>query len=241
MSLYRFISNILICSVGFMWLPCQADTVELESCNWLSFFEHPPVPGIISAEGRTYFYDNPSDCSHNKSACRSAAYLVKGDHVLVAQQNEHQSCVWFGSHQRWMSKSGWVARDHIESVPLEPISASSFVGEWLPLGGKHSEKGSWIKISQQSDGQLRVKGKAFWPAEDIAPYHIGEISDDDGQAASTTLQGNTLVWGDHAEDFECAGSMQLINGALVVKDNNNCGGANVSFTDIYMRTTRHFH
>lgn len=222
-------------------MPCQADTVELESCNWSSFIKQAPVPGIISAEGRTYFYSDLSECSNKKGSCKTSAYLVKGDHVLVAQQNEHQACVWFGSHRRWRSNSGWVARDHIENVPLEPVSAADFVGVWLPLDGKHSEKDSWIKISQQPDGQLRVDGEAFWPAKDIAPYHLGAICDENGNAASATLQGNTLIWGGHTDEFECSGSMRLVNGALTVNDNNQCGGANVSFADIYMRTKRHLH
>lgn len=189
---------------------------------------------IISAPGRTYFYEDVSDCPHQAETCRTSRYLVQGDHILIAQQDDRRVCAWFEG--RKYGTAGWIFRDRIEMTPVLPVSERDFIGHWR--AGDDS-----ITIHQLADGRLGVTGDAYWPGKNVFPYHEGHISDldDDEHPTIGTLQGNVLSWGNPQEEYECAGHMTLVNGSLIVDDNSGCGGANVSFTDVYHRVPRAHH
>lgn len=80
---------------------------------------------------------------------------------------------------------------------------------------------------------LSARGEAFWPSANPsrrdAPGgpHVGEMS---GASAPT---GNRVTFVD-GED-ECHVSLTLATPFVLAKDNQRCGGVNVSFDGVYLR------
>ncbi|WP_049855307.1 hypothetical protein [Dickeya fangzhongdai] len=173
---------------------------------------------------KVHFYDDDSDkgCPENQALCQQKAYLINGDGVIVAQEKSGWSCVWyFGRKSEFV---GWLQSTYLEKQAIETVGVNAWIGSW-------SDGYSKINITRGKNSTLHIKGNTTWNGG-VSGYgesivHIGSIS------ASATPNGNTLQWGDTREEFECSGVMQLINGNLIVEDNGECGGANVSFSSIY--------
>lgn len=77
---------------------------------------------------------------------------------------------------------------------------------------------------------FKVSGEAFWKGlgDNI---HTGEL-DHEG-----VLVGNELKLGeDDTDEYACKVTLKLVGKYLIVSDNLNCGGANVTFSGVYQRT-----
>jgi hypothetical protein len=99
--------------------------------------------------------------------------------------------------------------------------------DWL---GKWRYYDNSIEISKSGAGELAVKGNAFWQGlgDNI---HIGEL---DHKAKPT---GNILKLGENeTSEYDCKVTMRLLGKYLIASDNNNCGGANVTFSGVYRKT-----
>lgn len=87
-----------------------------------------------------------------------------------------------------------------------------------------------ISFAQQ-EHELRVKGIALWKGIGNN-VHVGEL---DGRSKQ---KDGRLEYSDGDSEFDCRAKMELILGRyLIVADNGNCGGANVSFSGIYRKTS----
>ncbi len=90
-------------------------------------------------------------------------------------------------------------------------------------------------MQRDADGEsLRVKGRAYWPARNLPPFHSGEVT------GSARPERNLLVLEnkDAPAEFRCQVRLSLVGPLLVVSDNRKCGGANVSFDGVYVRQGR---
>ncbi|SLM65058.1 putative; ORF located using Glimmer/Genemark [Dickeya aquatica] len=210
-------------------LPCLAERdYEMEMCRDGHFPHYPGqyASGKINAsEGnKAYFYDDDTDkgCPANQAQCQQKAYLIEGDNVLVAQEQNGWSCVGFQGKKSVFV--GWLQSRLIEKQPTKPPVFNDWLGTWR--NGENN-----ITLTQGKNGALRIKGRAYWHGG-VSPsgeenVHLGSLA----ETAQPT--GNRLEWGKPNEEFKCAGAMRLINGQLVVADNNECGGMNVSFSGVY--------
>lgn len=127
---------------------------------------------------------------------------------------------------------GWVKKGEIEILPTvdsEPLSA--WVGKW-------SLHESEIEITQNKDDtSLQVTGTAIWTGgKDRNGNLIAHTGDLDGTAVPSK---NTLLLGNVADlkayTADCAATLKLLGDALIVHDNRNCGGMNVTFDGVYYR------
>lgn len=214
--------------------PGWAHAEEPAACSGALFETQADIAAaVVTAPGKTYFFEDALNCPDYAKACRMRHYMAKGNHILVAQQDGLRVCAWFSDHQ--YSRSGWIDAKRVEREPTVPVFPHDFVGHWRSGDNQ-------IEINQLADGGLYVSGDAYWPGKHIFPEHEGHIGLEEGVGGvPATLHGNVLVWKDQDDEFECAGQMRLINGVLIVNDNGQCGGFNVSFTDIYHRTTHNHH
>ena len=148
-------------------------------------------------------------------------------------------CAIFKS-QTGTETRGWLPRAALELAAPEAAPAPKWAGKW------RRDRGAEIVLKSDGD-EVKVSGTAIWGASDPervkrGAVHEGEL-DDSGKP-----RGQVLAIGydpdrsgfpparDAASDG-CAAQLQLFDRYLMVKDNGKCGGANVSFTGHYVRTT----
>lgn len=175
---------------------------------------------------RVYFFDDFDDDCPGKESCRAKAYVVGGDRFVVSRTYKDFGCAWFAP-VRGMPTIGWIKLGNLKFVDrgAKP-TLSSWLGRWRyaenSVNFTHNKLAGW----------LNVTGDALWRGlgDNV---HIGEIDD---RAEPT---GNILKVGERdADEYSCKASMRLVGEFLVVNDNLNCGGANVSFSGVYRRSTR---
>jgi hypothetical protein len=133
---------------------------------------------------------------------------------------------------------GFLPREALQTVPLEPASAQKWDGKWL----RDSE--GEIVITSHGD-EVEVSGTATWGGNDrrrvkMGAVHTGEL-EGSGQPRGQVLaigydpdQSDFPPSEDAAPDI-CAARLELHGPYLMVEDNGGCGGVNVSFTGLYVR------
>lgn len=174
---------------------------------------------------RAYFYtDDPTICPVAAS-CRTTSYTVAGDAIITSKNYKDFVCGWFTSSKGGV-KVGWLKTADLE-FPLMVHNASERVwtGQWEYASNSVSFTPSKL------DGFLNVTGDALWKGMGDN-VHIGEL---DGRFPH---KDGVLEYSDGTSEFDCRATMQLaIEKYLIVADNGNCGGANVTFSGIYRKVS----
>ncbi|MET0529192.1 MAG: hypothetical protein ABW003_12805 [Microvirga sp.] len=177
-------------------------------------------------------------CPNMSAACQDKPYLVPGDEVVIIGTKGDFVCASYaGKHGR--ITDGWLRRSAISIVQDQPdVSVKDWIGRW------QSGPEQRIVIEQvDKAGVLAIKGDATWGASDPERVKRGAVNIGSLEA-ETKAEGATLSFGmgengtlpfDQADEADCKVRMQRLGPYLLVKDNNNCGGMNVSFTSVYRR------
>ncbi len=175
---------------------------------------------------RTYFYDDDDQkkCPSGKG-CKLRAYVTAGDDVITNRKFGDYVCAWF-TPVKGAPTVGWLRESDLEFPSmLSDASSGVWSGEWRYFQNS-------IKINPaKSDDQLSIKGTAIWQGfgDNV---HIGEL---DG----VFKHNNGVVeYSDGTGEYDCRAKLQLATGNqkyLIVADNMNCGGVNVSFSGIYRK------
>jgi len=176
-------------------------------------------------------------CPASNAACRDKAYLVPGDEVVIIGGQDEFVCAVYADRKGHVT-DGWLPRAALTVVQEKPsFPPEEWLGTWR--SGPEQE----IRIARGSKTSMKIKGDATWGASDPGrvargAVNIGEI---EGEASP---EGNTLSFGigedgtlafHEADDADCKVQMKRLGAYLLVKDNNMCGGANVTFTGVYRR------
>lgn len=173
---------------------------------------------------RAYFYnDFDEDCPNNEK-CKEKSYVVPGDKVIVSRNYGKFACSWF-SPAKGQPTVGWIRS---ESVTIGPAERTANMSAWLGIW-RYFDNTISITRTKRPAGKLKVAGTAFWKGygDNI---HIGEL----GERVAPV--GRVLRIGAADMDkYACKATMRLVGAFLIVADNLNCGGANVSFTGVYKR------
>jgi hypothetical protein len=198
---------------------------------------------VVTTDAKLNFIASPGKrtpgCPSTGDACKLKAFLVPGDEVLVNATDGPFVCAIFKS-QAGTETRGWLPRAALELAAPEAAPAPKWAGKW------RRDRGAEIVLKSAGD-EVKVSGTAIWGASDPervkrGAVHEGEL-DDSGKP-----RGQVLAIGydpdrsgfpparDAASDG-CAARLQLFDRYLMVKDNGKCGGANVSFTGLYVRAT----
>ncbi|WP_196482992.1 hypothetical protein [Burkholderia cepacia] len=90
------------------------------------------------------------------------------------------------------------------------------------------------------DGTVTMNGDAYWPSANADPQtrpggpNLGSVT------ARNAPEGNRLEVSKNSRAYEnehaCKVAARLLGDLLVVADNRNCGGSNVSFTGVYRKS-----
>ncbi|MBK7705101.1 MAG: hypothetical protein IPN69_09635 [Acidobacteria bacterium] len=171
---------------------------------------------------RVYFYGDDDDCPNGKN-CRTKSYLIAKNEVIVSREFGKWACVWY-QPAKGSETVGWIALSNLDYVALPgERGPSAWIGKWTYYD-------STIEIAASKTKDVYgVKGTAFWRGlgDNI---HIGEL---DGTAKYANGKLN-YGWADKGE-YDCRATFNAVGRFMVVSDNLNCGGANVSFSGVYRR------
>lgn len=170
---------------------------------------------------RAHFYGEDEGCPGPAEKCRQKAYVIPGDEVVTSRTFGDWVCVWY-QPARGSETVGWLAAERLEAVEtVENAPLASWLGTW----GFYRNS---LRVSRgRRAGVLDVSGEATWQGVVPGNVHVGDIS---GQG---TPAGNVLKLGEDPED--CQATLRLVGPYLVVSDNKQCGGVNVTFDGVYRR------
>ena len=171
---------------------------------------------------KIYFYgDERPDCPQNKN-CRRKSYVVPNDEVIVSREFGEFACVWF-QPKKGSETVGWVSTRNLSYLPeVSNLKLNDWIGHW-----QFYDNTIEIIIGKKR-GFLGISGNAVWKGSGDN-VHVGEIDEDE-----IAPKGNVLKIGEkETDEFACKVSMRLVGKYLIVSDNLNCGGANVSFSGVY--------
>ncbi|MFT3745535.1 MAG: hypothetical protein QM785_14735 [Pyrinomonadaceae bacterium] len=145
--------------------------------------------------------------------------------VITSRSLGDYVCGWFTGAKGGV-KVGWLRKADLD-YPLMLMDASEKVwtGEWQYASNSISFSPN--KIS----GYLNVKGDALWKGMGDN-VHIGEL---DGRFMP---KDGVVEYSDGTSQYDCRATMRLtMERFLIVADNGNCGGANVTFSGIYRKVS----
>ncbi len=194
----------------------------------------------VTASSRVHFVKSPYDddfkadtCPAATAACRSNAYLVTGDLVLVGPTRGAFTCVSYQTRQRSRKLPGWTI-GWLPSAALTPVTptAAPDPSDWL---GHWDQRYAGIEIKPGGlGGRLQIEGIAVYPT--AHDFHNGVIDAQvmPGKDSISFLEDGWMPFETKC-DSGCRVRMHRIGPLLLVEDNGDCGGAGVTFTGLYQR------
>jgi hypothetical protein len=220
--------------LAFRAIPAHADCVLSE--------KNLALARVVTKEAKLYYVSGPrkgaAGCPSPVNACRLKAYLVLGDEVLMNATDDPYVCARFKT-QSFNETIGLLPRAALQIVPPEQASIQKWDGTW--------RRDSEAEIVIESRGDVvTVSGNATWGSSDPQRVKRGAINTGELDASGKP-RGRVLAIGydpdrssfppaDAAAPDVCAAQLELYGRYLTVEDNGRCGGLNVSFTGLYVRT-----
>jgi hypothetical protein len=215
---------MLCCSIA----TAQAQEEGGNPANWChngAFTRDSKEFGLARVKGekgaRVYFYGEEEGCPGPAAKCRQKAYLIPGDEVLTSRTFGDWVCAWF-QPARGSETVGWLSADSLSAVATaENAPLASWLGTWNFYNNSlRVSRGRRVDV-------LSVSGDATWVGVNPDNVHVGEIS------GTGTPVDNALKLGEDPDD--CQATLRLIGTYLVVSDNKQCGGVNVTFDGVYRK------
>ena len=181
------------------------------------------IARVVGAKGaRAYFHGDEGECPKvGGLKCRTKSYLIPGDEVIVARVFGGWACGWY-QPRRGSETVGWLPVESLSFAgPTPAPTLEQWVGDW-----RFYDQSLEIKAE---GGVLKVEGQALWRGlgDNV---HVGEVN------AAARPQGDVLSLVE--EEGGCAVTLKMVGSYLVVRDNAQCGGANVRFDGVYRKRAR---
>ena len=230
-------------AAAFLLALCAPALAEGNECaGWDNLSGTPALNiGTVTGGPRVNFVKNASedaDCPAAGAKCRRKSFVVKGDEVILSARHDGFVCAQFVG-ANGTDTAGFLPEDAVrENPPGPPVRLDDWIGAW----GGNVEQSIAIKRGK-APGTLAISGDATFGATDPArvkrgAVNIGSIETTiapKGDRLGFTIgDDGTKPWEDGDED-NCRVRMQRLGGFLIVQDNRQCGGNNVSFTGDYRR------
>ena len=203
-------------------------TVARAECRAGTFSLQPPAVdlAVVTGAGPAPFVKDDAGCPAPADRCRSRAYVVAGDRVITAARSGDYVCAYFPNAGG--GSAGYLPAARLSARAVDPAPAlRAWVGRW-------KDGDDEIDLTIKGRG-LAVDGSACWPScnpplsERPGGPNIGELS------GSATPVGNRVIFSTGSGEFDCTAKLDLVGDALIVSDNENCGGHNVRFDGVYRR------
>ncbi|MEL7691776.1 hypothetical protein [Citromicrobium bathyomarinum] len=171
---------------------------------------------------RAFFYEDTDGCP-TADACRTRSYVIAGDILVVdGRQGGGFVCAFYPNDGG--GTAGWLRMEDLAVLPPDAHpSPQAWLGDWTSNGNPE------VTIGEKY-GRLSIVGEAYWPDRpeelDWPTIHIGEV------AGALDIAG---AHAGYADDNLCELELTLLADFLVISDNRQCGGVNVTFSGVYTR------
>ena len=220
---------------------CPAMADEGECLGWDNLSGTPALAIGSVAAARAHFVKNASDdpaCPAEGAACQRKGFVVKGDELILSARQDGFVCASYVS-AKGLETAGWLAQADVSETPPGPAAK---LDDWLGTWGGNVEQSIAIKRGKAA-GTLAINGDATFGASDPARVKRGAVNIGSIEATIAPKgarlgfgvgDGATVAWED-APEFACRVRMLRLGAFLIVEDNRQCGGNNVSFTGDYRR------
>lgn len=182
--------------------------------------------GKVIGSGHLDLLSDMDGCPSSTKKCNGFGYVLPGDVVITGRSDGAYVCAFYPN--RVGGSAGWVEKSRLSLMPVDTKPAlKDWAGAW-----KDGDNELHVSLSR---GQLHVKGDAYWPSanpsQQDAPGgpNIGSVD------ASAQPDGNKLQLAEGSDTYSCKVTATLLGTRLIVDDNNNCGGMNVTFRGVYQR------
>ncbi len=193
---------------------------------------------VSTAAERIHFIKDAVErpgCPNMKPECLDRAYLVPGDRVIITAERPDFVCATY-INAKGEDRPGWLPSVAVAHDRSEPVTPAGWLGKWSRVEAE-------ITVKAGKAGVLHIEGNATFGALDPArvkrgAVNIGEIEADvtpAGDRLSFAVGDSATLPVDQGEEFACKVWMQRIGPWLIVYDNHNCGGRNVTFRGFYTR------
>jgi hypothetical protein len=227
---------------GLLVAPGAARADGPDECSGFGPLKDRPVLALARVRGakpRSYFVKGASaaeGCPAAAEACRDRSYLVPGDAVIAGTVRGAFTCVDYPGAEG-ADRAGWMASADLRPEPAPPVSAPDWPGRW-----RRDEAD--ITIRPADGKRLLIHGDATFGAHDPdrvkrGGVNVGEIAGraaPDGAGLAFDMRSDTVSLPvEQGGADECKVWMRRLGPYLLVSDNRNCGGMNVSFDGIYRR------
>lgn len=179
----------------------------------------------VTGKSRAFLLDDYNGCPAETAKCRAATTSVAPGAVLLTG---HKLGAYVCTLDPVSGDAGYVEASRLKTLPVDaapPLKA--WVGRW-------KQYDDTIHLAAKGTA-LSASGDAYWPsAHPSARQYPGgpNVGDFSGTAQP---KGQTVTFADSSDPQACTVTLRLVGDALVVADNQNCGGMNVSFTGVYRR------
>ncbi len=198
------------------------------------------VGRVNASVARAYFLRNGAEdreCPSDVPRCRQRSYLVQGDRVVVSRALGPFVCADF-LDARHIPHSGWLLASAVTPAATPPPALGDWIGNWMGV-----ESSIAVKPGARP-GALWFSGEATWGASDPERVKRGAIHIGSFDATATprvsevsfTVGEESTLPIDRGSESDCKVWMRLLGPYLLVSDNMNCGGMNVSFDGLYWRS-----
>ena len=198
--------------------PAEAAAPDLR-CNQLLPDNADLRLGDVTGSGPIAFLLDGPNCPGPGAACRSKAVAHPGPTLLLGQARADYVCAFDAR----TDMTGWLPQ---QRVAARPIDAAPSLADWIGTWRAYDNR---IVLKRDGNG-IAAEGDAYWPGKNIMPANEGNFS------GAANPAGNRLHFADDQQG--CTVDLTLAGPFLVVADNRECGGHNVSFTGIYTRRGR---
>ena len=227
----RAVPSIAIIAFTLVGFAGVAQAQDKADCNDLPYAQDLSNLALGTIVGpKVSFVANQSDkaeCPAAGPACQRRAFVLRNNKVVFDKD---------------ATKAGFVCAAYIDGkgnqtsgwLPHASIKAATAPVNWIGTWKRYAS--AELDIKRKSATSVEVSGSATWGQG--AATHEGDISADFD--AGLALQGfaydgeNQVAYG-KGDEALCGALMSQLGPYVFVVDNGNCGGANVSFTGLYMR------
>lgn len=209
-----------------------ADIPDLSAASVLS------LGHISTAAERIHFIKDAlghPGCPNMTPACLDRAYLVSGDRVIITAERPDFVCATY-INAKGEDRPGWLPSVAVARDRSEAVTPAGWLGKWSRVEADITVKAEKARV-------LHIEGNATFGAWDPdrvkrGAVNTGEIEGDvtpAGDRLSFAVGESATLPVDQGDEFACKVWMQRIGPWLVVYDNRNCGGRNVTFRGFYTR------
>jgi len=142
--------------------------------------------------------------------------------IIVAKENGFVCIQAIDRRPGYRGSTGWIEASHIEMLPTASYGhePSWWMGYWRDGASKI--------LFQMRDHQFWASGASQWQGR--ADPHFGDF-----QGHPIRKEGYLRINSGDENPATCTLEMIAIGSRIAVRDNNGCGGTNVSFAGVYTR------